>query len=234
MKYFQKGFNYSQDGPGNRLVYHLQGCNFRCPWCSNPEGMGAECNSTAECSADEIYEEILRCKPMFFDGGGVTFTGGEVSLQGEELLPLFRRLREAHVDICIETNGSHPNLPVLWREVDRLIMDIKHYDRERHRYFTGVDGEAVFRNFGALCKERKEALIRIPLIHKINTDAEEFVRFFEHYDCTALSFEFLPYHEYGKVKWTEEYTVKDGFVREETLREFEEKFTAAGLRLITT
>ncbi len=25
MRIFQKGFNFAQDGPGNRLVYHLQG-----------------------------------------------------------------------------------------------------------------------------------------------------------------------------------------------------------------
>ena len=42
MKIFQKGFNYSQDGDGNRLVYHLQGCNMKCPWCANPEGMKVE------------------------------------------------------------------------------------------------------------------------------------------------------------------------------------------------
>ncbi len=29
MKIFQKGFNYSQDGDGNRLVYHMQGCNLK-------------------------------------------------------------------------------------------------------------------------------------------------------------------------------------------------------------
>lgn len=31
-----------QDGPGNRLVYHMQGCNLRCPWCANPEGLSKD------------------------------------------------------------------------------------------------------------------------------------------------------------------------------------------------
>lgn len=39
---FGKGFQYSRDGAGNRLVFHLQGCDLRCPWCANPEGTSRE------------------------------------------------------------------------------------------------------------------------------------------------------------------------------------------------
>ena len=36
-------------------------------------------------TVDEIVEE-LNNEMMFYDGGGVTFTGGEVTMQFEELL----------------------------------------------------------------------------------------------------------------------------------------------------
>ena len=42
IKIFGKGWNFSQDGPGNRLLYHFQGCNMFCPWCSNPEGIAVQ------------------------------------------------------------------------------------------------------------------------------------------------------------------------------------------------
>ena len=71
MKVFGKGFNYSQDGPGNRLVYHLSGCNMKCIWCSNPEGMDLKAGK--DYTTDEIVKECIRSKLMFFSGGGVTF-----------------------------------------------------------------------------------------------------------------------------------------------------------------
>lgn len=36
------------DGPGNRLVLFLQGCNFACPGCHNPHTIGV-CNNCGDC-----------------------------------------------------------------------------------------------------------------------------------------------------------------------------------------
>ncbi|MCF5764172.1 YjjW family glycine radical enzyme activase [Aeromonas veronii] len=38
------------DGPGNRLVLFLQGCNFRCPGCHNPHTIGL-CDDCGDCIA---------------------------------------------------------------------------------------------------------------------------------------------------------------------------------------
>ena len=104
IRYFQKGFNFSQDGPGNRLVIHLQGCNLHCPWCSNPEGMNA--NGGKNVSVEDLIEEIVSCKRLFFDGGGVTFTGGECTLQKDALRQILKACKQNRIHTTIETNGT--------------------------------------------------------------------------------------------------------------------------------
>jgi len=39
MKIFAQGWSDRRDGPGYRLIYYLKGCNFRCLYCGNPEGI---------------------------------------------------------------------------------------------------------------------------------------------------------------------------------------------------
>ena len=251
LKIFQKGFNYSQDGSGNRLVYHLQGCNMKCPWCANPEGMPlegvlmtdpewlvdalcprgavrdgsldrtvcAECAdrpcvtarrskgirySCEEYEVDALIEEIGRSRMFFYDGGGITLTGGEVSMQFEAAKELLIRAKEMGVHTAIETNGAHPRLEELFPYVDELIMDCKQCEPEKHARWTGVAAEKTMQNIRRACAVHPRVHIRVPLIGGVNDSAEDearFIAFFQEIAGENVSFELLRYHEFGRDKW---------------------------------
>lgn len=200
---FQKGFNFSQDGPGNRLVYHLQGCNLRCPWCSNPEGLSMEGGTAYE--VEQLVDEVLRSRPMFFDGGGITLTGGEVCMQLDAVKQLLSRLREEGVHTCIETNGTSLCLPELFPVLDLLIMDIKHYNAEIHRSITGVSCGNTFRNIQAAIVQGQPLALRIPVIGGFNASEADAAGFAEKLKELGIpgkaTVELLAYHEYGKDKY---------------------------------
>ena len=176
MVIFQKGFNFSQDGPGNRLVYHLCGCNLRCPWCSNPEGFSFK--NGKEYTVDEIVSEVLRSKAMMFDGGGVTFTGGEATIQFDELKETLIKLKENNINTCIETNGIN---------------------------VTGLSNESTLKNAVSRINSNQPLLLRIPLIGGFNSsvsDAKNFVKCFENLKINdKITIELLKYHEFGKIKY---------------------------------
>ena len=287
---FRKGFNYSQDGPGNRLVYHLQGCNMRCAWCSNPEGMArkgtllvdadglresacphgaiagkvidrercASCTthecltinrnqsirwSSSPCDVEALVSEAKRSVPLYFDGGGVTLSGGEVTVQFAATKQLLQRLKEEGIHTTIETNGAHRRLGELFPLVDCLIIDFKHHDDARLREATGVGIELIKRNLRKALAEHPNVLIRIPLIGGFNdapAGAERFAAFFEPLNTSRVRFEFLSYHEYGKDKWAQcglpyrMERMKSAFVGDATVAQFKSVFEAAGLHVIHT
>ena len=232
MKIFQKGFNYSQDGPGNRLVYHIAGCNMKCIWCANPEGIKAN-DKMNNYTAGDIVKEAMSCKPMFFDGGGVTFTGGEATLDADALIDVLKALKQNDIHTCIETNGTSERLFDILPYVDYLIMDFKHYDGDVLKRFTGCDGEVIKSNFAKICNSGRQCHIRIPLINEFNGSCcSEFAKYLSQYNTKNVVFEFLRYHEYGKQKWQEEYKVKDGFVTDKTVKEYINEFEKYGLKCV--
>ena len=235
---FKKGFNYSEDGPGNRLVYHLCGCNLRCPWCANPEGMRTDGKCTV-ISVEDLVSEAVSCRMMFFDGGGVTFTGGEATMQYEAVSSALTLLQAAGINTCIETNATHPKLPGLFGVLDHLICDLKHHDADSFRSMTGGDLAVIKENIIRAASERF-VHIRIPLIGGFNAsseDADAFAAFFGTLDKTRFDVELLPYHEYGKDKWASlglKYTMHDAFVTADTVRHFTDTFKQHGIRVIST
>ncbi len=288
LKIFQKGFNYSQDGMGNRLILHLQGCNMRCPWCSNPEGMppdgvlmtekewldesccpkgavrdgkldrsvcgtceGRECVrerrqkgirlSCQVCSVEELAEECIRSKPMFFGGGGVTLTGGEIGMQFEAAKELLRRLGEVSIHRAIESNGSHPQMEELVPLVDQWIMDVKHYDDEVHKKWTGISNRHTIENLEKVSAAHQDVLIRVPLIPGFNDaleDAEGFAGLFEEkIKGTHTKVEFLIYHEFGRGKWEQcgkSYLMPAGRIAPGRAEYFEKILTSRGITCVRT
>lgn len=240
LRYFQKGFNYSQDGPGNRLVYHLQGCNLKCPWCSNPEGMNIK-SDCHEIDTDSIVTEIISCVPMFFENGGVTFTGGEATLQTDAVYDIMKKVKEKGVNTAIETNASVTGIEKLSEVCDYWIIDFKHPDSNALKNVTNGNIEIIKNNIHTLAKTNFLHL-RIPLIHDFNDSDQnlnDFVQFFSFLKNSDGKFdiEILPYHEYGKEKWEQigrEYTVKNGFVKNETVNKFIKTFKQSGFSVIKT
>jgi len=239
IEYFQKGFNYAQDGPGNRLVYHLAGCNMRCPWCSNPEGLarGREGNRREEVEA--VASSVIAAKPMFFDGGGLTLTGGEATAQFDAVRELLERVRAADVHTALETNATHPRLSELFPLLNLLIADFKHPDEAAHLRFTGVSNGAVVRNLERAADAGFEMLIRIPLIHGVN-DGDEAL---EGFRAALARFagrakaEVLRYHEYGKDKWAKaglSYQMEDAFLPAGRAEALEKLLRAEGLTVVRT
>lgn len=121
-----KGFQEMSllDWPGKTaaLVF-LSHCNFRCPFCHNPElAVGVDSQNI------QPYYVISRLYERREWIDGVVITGGEPLLNRD--LPEFCRSLRAHLDVKIklDTNGSNPALlGILLREklIDKISMDIK-------------------------------------------------------------------------------------------------------------
>ena len=174
----------------------------------------------------EIVEECLCCRPMFFGGG-------EATMQETALIEVLQRLQAEGIHTALETNGTSPHLLKMASYVDYLIMDFKHYDSAVLCKHTGVGNDVLKNNFAQLCHSARQFHIRIPLINGFNADnPNAFTDYFAKQDTSQVVFEFLPHHEYGKDKWQLPYTVTNGFVTAETVDAFRHAFLSRGLKII--
>ncbi|MFI3322690.1 MAG: pyruvate formate-lyase-activating protein [Rikenellaceae bacterium] len=193
------------DGPGLRFVVFLQGCNFRCLYCANPDTI--ECRGGEEVSIDEIFEKVCDMQSFFGRRGGVTFSGGEPLLQARELIELFRRFKAAGINTCIDTNGSIWNSDVeqLLQLTDLVLLDVKQIDDVKHRALTSKSNSQTLATAKWLEQNNKPFWLRYVLVPTISDEREDL----ENLGKTLGSYqmiqrvEILPYHRLGVHKYEE-------------------------------
>ena len=103
------------------------GCNFRCPYCHNPEFvvLGSDETYFGETYTEEEILEHLKKRKGFLDA--LVVSGGEPTLHAE--LPDFlRKVKELDFKVKLDTNGSRPEVIRSLIEEDLLdyvAMDLK-------------------------------------------------------------------------------------------------------------
>lgn len=192
------------DGPGIRLVVFLQGCNFRCLYCANPDTIDAK-GESKETSPEEILKMAVSQKPFFGKKGGITFSGGEPTFQAKALIPLFKMLKDAGIHICVDTNGSiwNDDVKELLSLADLVLLDVKEFNPNRHKILTERSNEQTLKTAAWLEENGKPFWLRYVLVQGYSAfkeDMEALGEYFKDYKQIERV-EILPYHTLGVHKY---------------------------------
>lgn len=191
------------DGPGLRLVVFLQGCPFRCLYCANPDTI--EMAGGVPTRASEILSLAVDQKAFFGKRGGITFSGGEPTVQAKALLPLFHSLRDNGIHICVDTNGSilNEDTEALFGLTDLVLLDVKQFNPERHRLLTGRDNSHTLRTAEWLETHGRPFWLRYVLVPGYSDFEDDIRALGEHFRGYGQigRVEILPYHRLGVHKY---------------------------------
>lgn len=209
------------DGPGIRTTVFFKGCSMGCQWCHNPESkrFGVEDFTVHdrakkitkaetvgyEISVDEILE-IIKKDSVFYDesGGGVTFSGGEPTLQPEFLLEVLKACKAEGIHTVVDTCGeaSWKRFEQIVNYVDLFLFDLKLIDNIEHDKYTGVSNKRIHENLNNLISLGKEIELRVPLIPDVTDtekNIEEIVQFISNLKKRP-SVTLLPYNSLNRDK----------------------------------
>lgn len=195
----------TNDGPGIRLVIFMQGCNFRCLYCHNPDTRPLKGGKLIK--SEEIIELLKKQKPYFKDTGGLTVSGGESLLQRRALLDLFTKAKKEGFNTCLDTNGSilDETAKKLLQVTDLVLLDVKHIDPVWHMRVTAASNEPVLRFAKYLEENNIPMWLRYVLVPGYTNQREFLEKWGQHFTKyrNIKRVEILPFHTYGFYKYKE-------------------------------
>jgi pyruvate formate lyase activating enzyme len=163
------------DGPGNRFVVFLQGCNFDCIACHNPQTIPLAHGDHFRTSVEDLLPRIRRAAPFL---SGITVSGGEATLQPGFLLDLFTAVKRdpdlVRLTCFIDSNGSADE--TTWRRLapvtDGTMIDLKCFDDDIHRRMTGRSNAPVLRSIRLLRELGLLSEVRLLILAGVNDDPD--------------------------------------------------------------
>ena len=197
------------DGPGTRYVVFVQGCPMRCKYCHNPDTW--EMNAGQLMESDYILEQYERNK-AFYNGGGITVTGGEPLMQIDFLIDLFTKAKAKGIHTCIDSSGIafNPASPEQMAKFDKLMpltdlvmLDIKHIDPEKHFELCKQHNENILAFAKYLNDKSVDMWIRHVVVPGITDDDEYLYKlgYFIGQFKNLKALDVLPYHTMGVQKY---------------------------------
>lgn len=165
-----------------------------------PQGLVRKSGRTTEAGA--LAARLKRQAPLLREGG-VTISGGEPMLQPQFTLALLKALQPMHT--IVETSGYAPAevFQAVAEACSEIYLDVKLFDRTRHKQCTGVENGLILENLAWLEKRGLPYTVRTPLIPGKTDDAENLMAI-GHLLCghAALRrWELLSYNPFAAAKY---------------------------------
>ncbi len=156
-------------------------------------------------SPTEILDQLEKQRPYFKTTGGLTLSGGEPTVQAQELIELCIQAKAKGFHIALDTNGFIHSSVVrqLYDLTDLVILDVKHINDAFHKKLTGGGNANVLKNAAYREASGKPLWLRYVLVPGWTDQpnyVHEWAQTFTSYQ-TIQRVEILPYHTLGVHKY---------------------------------
>ena len=179
------------------ILYYPEKC-IHCGMCDKGCFSGARVVCGKSMTADEVLSEIMLDVPYYGDTGGVTFSGGEPFAQGKFLNACIDKCKENGINCAVETSLIYFDEEI-FKKLDFVMADLKIWDSDLHKKYTGAGNEKIIENFENLNKLNIPIIARTPVIPEINQGIDKISAFLKTLS-NVRKYELLPYHPLGNSK----------------------------------
>lgn len=194
----------ARDGEGIRCMVFLSGCMLNCVYCHNPD---TQKRGQREITPEELTKKIVRYKPYFRSGGGVTFSGGEPLLQSEEIVKTATLLNKEGINYALDTSLALPLTDSVKKAIegaDMILADLKFWDSESMKEYTKGNFEHTISALDYIKKTNKRFILRTVVVPEINDNIDTLEKYIPVVEKAGAEYwELLPFHTMGFFKYEE-------------------------------